>query len=69
MYGFLQRTLYSLAIRADGLGQITQYRIEKKFCGRKFRDFAQKQAFHGINFTICVDILRLSFDVFRVLDK
>ena len=46
------------------------YRTAGKIRGRKFRDFALKQAFRGINFAICVAISRLCFDIsrFRVLE-
>ena len=35
------------------------YRIVENFRGRKFRDFAENQAFRGINFVICVWIVRV----------
>ena len=40
--------------------------ITQPFRRRKFRDFARKQVFHGIDFAICVDILALCFDIFRI---
>ena len=46
---------------------MTNYRIAEKFRGRKFRDFAEKQAFRGINFAICAWTFRVCVQTFRVL--
>ena len=42
------------------------YRTAGKIRGRKFRDFALKQAFRGINFAICVLVFRVCIPIFRV---
>ena len=59
--------MYILYVCTCGALILHEYCIVEKCCGRIFRDFALKQTFSGINFTICVLIVRVCALILMIL--